>query len=56
MEIANTKPSLVMVLRTDTLNMDVLRLLMTRYTVIVEQKEKQIIIELPRTQQWKQQT
>lgn len=56
MEIANTKPSPVMVLRPDTLNMDVLRLLMTRYTVIVEQKEKQIIIELHRTQQWKQQT
>lgn len=45
MEIINTAlPGIV--LRTDTLDMDLLRLLMTRYTVIVEEKNNEIIIEL----------
>lgn len=46
MEITNTDPRPVMVLRTDALNMEVLRLLMARYTVVVEKKETQILIEL----------
>lgn len=46
MEIINTKPRPVMVLRTDALNMGVLRLLMTQYTVIVESKDNQVVIEL----------
>lgn len=46
MEIINTEPRPVMVLCTDALNMDVIRLLMTRYTVIVESKEDKITIEL----------
>ncbi len=49
MEITNTKPRPVMVLRTDALNMEVLRLLMTQYTVIVESKENQVTIELYQT-------
>ena len=49
MEITNTKPRLVMMLRTDALNMEVLRLLMTQYTVIVESKENQVTIELYQT-------
>lgn len=45
MEIINTThPGIV--LRTDTLDMDLLRLLMTRYTMIVEEKNNEIIIEL----------
>lgn len=44
MEIINTAPG--MVLRTDALNMDLLRLLMTQYTVIVENKNNEVIIEL----------
>lgn len=45
MEIINTTlPG--MVLRTDALDMDLLRLLMSRYTVIVEEKNNEIIIEL----------
>lgn len=35
-----------MVLRTDALDMDLLRLLMSKYTVIVEKKDNEIIIEL----------
>lgn len=35
-----------MVLRTDALNMELLRLLMTRYTVVVENKNNEVIIEL----------
>lgn len=35
-----------MVLRIDALNMDLLRLLMTRYTVVVENKNNEVIIEL----------
>ena len=46
MEITNTKLRPVMVLRTDALNIEVLRLLMTQYTVIVEKTENQITIEL----------
>lgn len=38
-----------MVLRTDALNMEVLRLLMTQYTVIVESEENQVTIELYQT-------
>lgn len=38
-----------MVLCADALNMDVLRLLMTQYTVIVESKDNQVIIELYHT-------
>ena len=39
-----TRP--IVVLRADALNMEVLRLLMTQYTVIVERTEKEIILEL----------
>lgn len=46
MEITNTKPRPAMVLRTDALNMEVLRLLMTQYTVIVEKQDNKITIEL----------
>ncbi|MDE6114489.1 MAG: hypothetical protein K2G49_05450 [Muribaculum sp.] len=46
MEITNTEPRPVMVLYTDALNMEVLRLLMTQYTVIVEKQENKITIEL----------
>lgn len=46
MGITNTKPRPVMVLHTDALNMEVLRLLMTQYTVIIEKTENQITIEL----------
>lgn len=46
MEIINTKPRPIMVLRADALNMEVLRLLMTQYTVMVEKTENQITIEL----------
>lgn len=46
MEITNTKPRPIVVLRADALNMEVLRLLMTQYTVIVEKTEKEIILEL----------
>lgn len=49
MEITNTKPRPVMVLRTDALNIEVLQLLMTQYTVIVESKENQVTIELYQT-------
>ena len=49
MEITNTEPRPVMVLRTDALNMEVLRLLMAQYTVIVGNKDNQIIIELYQT-------
>lgn len=48
MEITN-KSRPVMVLRADALNMEVLRLFMTQYTVIVERKDNQIIIELYQT-------
>ncbi len=46
MEITNTKPRPVMVLRTDALNMEMLRLLMTQYTVIVEKINNDITLEL----------
>lgn len=46
MEITNTKPRPVMALRTDALNMEVLRLLMTQYTVIVEKINNDITLEL----------
>lgn len=46
MEITNTKPRPVMVLRTDALNMEVLRLLMIQYTVIVEKINNDITLEL----------
>lgn len=46
MEITNTTARPVMVLRTDALNMEVLRLLMTQYTVIVESKDNQVTLEL----------
>lgn len=46
MEITNTEPRPVMVLRTDALNMEVLRLLMTQYTVIVEKINNDITLEL----------
>ena len=46
MEITNTEPRPVMVLCTDALNMEVLRLLMTQYTVIVEKQNDKITIEL----------
>lgn len=46
MEITDTKPRPVMVLCADALNVDVIRLLSTLYTVITESKEGKIIIEL----------
>lgn len=45
MEIINTTlPGIV--LHTDALDMDLIRLLMSRYTVIIEEKNNEIIIEL----------
>lgn len=46
MEITNPEPRPVMVLSIDALNMDLLRLLMTRYTVIVEKTNNEILLEL----------
>lgn len=55
MEIINQSTEPGAVLRTETLNVDLIRLLSTRYTVVVEQKQNEIVLELyPIIEKWKQ--